>query len=168
MKDIALKLWLSQKTVRRYLHSFYNTGEVEPASQQHVPSQIIGSLGQLEIFRIIFDFPGIYLHEVLNKFAAKFGIRISAATLCRVLKRMGCTRQVIQHVQCNHPRDTLESRFLKLHNLNTKSVQVYCSSCKIVVLTKNTCGGPCKQSIQSFPIATIHFHHVFTTSCSCA
>lgn len=111
VKEIALNLFLSQKTVRRYLYSFYHTGDVEPASQQHGPPHLIDTLGEFEIFKMILDFPGIYLHEILDKFAVRFGIDISAATVCRVLRRMGCTRQVIRHV-AKQQSDELRARFM--------------------------------------------------------
>jgi len=47
---------------------------------------------------MIADYPGIYLHEMQAKFLSRFGVNVSAAMLCRTLRGMGCSRQVIQHI----------------------------------------------------------------------
>lgn len=111
VQDIALKLCISQKTVRRYLRKFSLTGDVEPVCQQHGPPKLLGSYEELIILRMILDFPGIYLHEIQQKFLEKFGVSISAATFCRTLKRMGCTRQVIRHVATQQSEE-LRARFM--------------------------------------------------------
>ena len=68
VESIALKFCVSERSVRRYLQKFYQTGNVEPVSQKHRPPQLLGSFEQLTIFRMIMDFPGIYLHEMQEKF----------------------------------------------------------------------------------------------------
>ena len=111
VKDIALKLCICQKSVKRYLTLFTLTGDVEPATQQHGPPTLLGDFEELVLFRMISDFSGIYLHEIQAKFADRFGTDVSAATLCRTLKRMGCTRQVIQHIALQQS-DELRARFM--------------------------------------------------------
>lgn len=53
---------------------------------------------QLLLLRLILEYPGIYLHEIQAKLVIYLGVNISRATICRTLKFMGCTRQVIQHI----------------------------------------------------------------------
>ena len=56
------------------------------------------SFEQVTLLRLIMDTPGIYLHELQAKLLAKFGVTVATSTICRTLKFMGCTRQVIQHI----------------------------------------------------------------------
>ena len=50
------------------------------------------------VLRIILSKPGIYLAEVQSELLAMFGTTISISTICRTLRYMGCTRQVIQQI----------------------------------------------------------------------
>ena len=111
VQDIASKLCICQKTVKRYLSSFTLTGDVEPAAQRHGATTLLGNFEELVLFRLITDFPGIYLHELQAKFVDRFGVDVSAATICRTLKKMGCTRQVIQHIALQQS-DDLRARFM--------------------------------------------------------
>ena len=47
---------------------------------------------------LILDRPGIYLHEVQSEWVARFGVDVSVPTLCKTLRHMGSTRQVMQHI----------------------------------------------------------------------
>ena len=53
----------------------------------------------------------IYLHEIQTKLEILFGARISTATICRALRSMGCTRQVMRRVAIQRS-DTLRARFM--------------------------------------------------------
>ena len=43
-------------------------------------------------------YPGKYLHEIQTNLTATLGVVVSPATICYMLKFMGCTRQVLQHI----------------------------------------------------------------------
>ena len=109
--DISQQLCISERTVRRYIDMFEQTGEVEPKKQHHGPPKLLGDFEQLVLLRIIFENTGMYLHEIQAKLLAAFGVTVSVPTICRTLKFMGCTRQVIQHiaVQCS---DDLRAKFM--------------------------------------------------------
>ena len=68
---------------------FKQTGDIKPKSHRHGPPKLMGDHEQLL---------GIYLHEIQAKLTATLGVTISPATICRTLKFMGCTRQVLQHI----------------------------------------------------------------------
>ena len=42
--------------------------------------------------------PGIYMHEIQSRLFTIFGVTVGTSTLCKTLKCMGCSRQVIQHI----------------------------------------------------------------------
>ena len=66
---------------------------------------------QLVLLRIIFENTGIYLHEIQAKLLEVFGITVSVATICRTLKFMDCTHQVIQHIAVQRS-DDLRAKFM--------------------------------------------------------
>ena len=96
--DISQLLCVSERTVRRFVKLFQQTGDIKPKSHRHGPPKLMGDHEQLLILRLILAHPGIYLHEIQAQLTAMLGITISASTICRTLKFMGCTRQVIQHI----------------------------------------------------------------------
>ena len=77
---------------------FEETGDVKPATYHHGPSLLLGDFEQLTLLRLILEHPGIYLHELQERLQSMFSMRVSVSTLCRTLKFMGCSRQVIRHV----------------------------------------------------------------------
>ena len=72
---------------------FEQTGDVQPRQQSHGSQRLLGEFEQL---RMISENVGIYMQEVQDKLEAMFGVTVSLSTLCRTLKYMGCTRQVVQ------------------------------------------------------------------------
>ena len=96
--DIGSLLGLSERTVRRYLHQFYQTGDVEPREHKNGPNKCLSEHEQLLILKTIIRNPGIYLHEIQSIIEEAVGVTVHVATICRTLKFMGCSRQVIRHV----------------------------------------------------------------------
>ena len=93
----TLHIWKDSTKVHRYV--FEQTSEVEPRKQHHGPPKLLGDFEQLVLLRIICENTGMYLHEIQAKLLAAFGVTVSVPTICRTLKLMGCTRQVI--LLCN-------------------------------------------------------------------
>ena len=89
---------VSNKSVRRYIDRFSQTGEVKPTEYQHGPSRLLGNDQQLVLLRIILQNPGLYLHEIQSELFAVYGQTVSIATICQTLHYMGCTRQALQHI----------------------------------------------------------------------
>ena len=79
---------------------FHQTGDVKPLSRRNGAQRLLGDLEQLRLLQIVLRNPGIYLHEVQLQLQEAYGVKIHVSTiiLCRTLKFMGCTRQVIRHV----------------------------------------------------------------------
>ena len=97
-RKIASQLCLSQRSVYRYIDLFELTGDVKPKSYRHGPKKLLGDLEQLFLLRVILNNPGVYLYEIQQKILARFGAVVNFSTICRTLKYMGCTRQVIQRI----------------------------------------------------------------------
>jgi transposase len=97
--------------VRRYIKLFEQTGEVQSVQVSHGPKPLLGEFEQLALLELILRHPGIYLKEIQNKLESTFGVTISVATICRTLKRMGCTRQAMHHVAMQRS-DMLRAKFM--------------------------------------------------------
>ena len=96
--DIAQLLCISERTVRRYLTLFYQTGDVEPRPHTNGPKKLLGNFDQLILLQLILAYLGIYLHELQSELHKMFGVTVSSCTICKTLKFMGCTRQCMHHI----------------------------------------------------------------------
>ena len=97
--DDASKLFnVSPRTVTRYVNLFQHTGDVVPVQRRYGPYPLMGSYEQIVLLRMILEHPGIYLSEIQVKLFERFGVDVSAPTICRTLKAMGCSRQRIQYI----------------------------------------------------------------------
>ena len=102
--EISQLLAISPSSVYRYITLFEQTGDVKPRSYCHGPPKLLGDVEQLFLLRVITSHPGIYHSEIRAKLVTKFGVTMDISTIiCRTLKYMGCTRQVIQRIllQCS-------------------------------------------------------------------
>ena len=106
--QISHLLGLSPSSVYRYLTLFRQTGDVKPKSYRHGPPMLLGDMEQLFLLRVILSCPGIYLGEILF---AKFGVSVDVTTICRTLKYMGCTRQVIQRISLQRSEE-MRAKFM--------------------------------------------------------
>ena len=109
--EVAHLFSLSERTVRRYLDLFHHTGDILPIDSVHGPRRLLGDHEQLILLHLIISRPGIYLHELQAEIWSKFGVMVSASTICRTLKFMGCTRQSMHHVAIQRS-DMLRAKFM--------------------------------------------------------
>ena len=98
MTEISQYLAISPSSVYRYITLFEQTGDVKPKSYRHGPPKLLGDMEQLFLLRMILTYPCIFLSEMRAKLISKFGVSMDIATICRTLKFMGCTRQVIRRI----------------------------------------------------------------------
>ena len=108
--QIAEIFGVCERTVKRYVLMFEQTGEVESVQASH-GSPLLDKFEQLKLLQLILDYPGIYLKEIQKKLEGFFGVSISLSTICRALKRMGCTRQVMYRIALQRS-DTLRAQFI--------------------------------------------------------
>lgn len=110
-KEIAELFQVCERSIRRYVALFNRTGEVEAKKQRHGPESLLGEYERLVILRIILDNPGIYLNEIRDKLFDKFGVPLALSTICKTLKSMGCSRQVMCRV-ARQRSDDLRARYM--------------------------------------------------------
>jgi len=104
--SIAVLFSVSDRTVRRLISLFNQTGDVKPQSRRNGPDYVMQDFEQLSLVQLILEHPGIYLHEIQEKLL-QMGIDVSLSNICRTFKRMGVTRQAMHHIalqQCDHKR----------------------------------------------------------------
>ena len=75
-QEVSNILCLSKCTVQRYLTLFHQTGDVQPATHRNGAQKLLGNLEQLRLLQLI----------------------LQNMSICRTLKFMGYTRQVICHI----------------------------------------------------------------------
>ena len=102
--EVGELLCLSERTVRRYLTLFQQTGDVKPVSRRNRAQRL------LELLQIVLWNPGIYLHEVQRQPQEVYRV----STICRTIKFRGCTRQVIRHVALQRSEVSLWPRYMIL------------------------------------------------------
>ena len=107
VSNISELLCVSIRSIYRYIERFNQTGEIKAVTYHHCPKKLLGELKQVILLRLITSTPGIYLSEIESKLFSMFGMHVSLSTICRTLKFMGCTRQVIQRIslqRCDEQR----------------------------------------------------------------
>ena len=122
--ELAGMFSLSERSVRRYIELFHQTGDIEPKDGGHGPLKLLGEYEQLVLLHMILDRPGIYLSELQMKLYEKFGVYVSVPTICRTLKFMGCTRQSMHHVAIQRS-DILRARFMAVVSVYDPSMFVW-------------------------------------------
>ena len=110
--EIASLVCVSERTVWRYIALFRQTGDVEPQQREYGPQKMLGDLEQLILLHLILENHGIYLYEIQTKLESLFGGRVSTATICKTLRSMGCSRQVMRRRVAIQRSDTLRARFM--------------------------------------------------------
>ena len=108
---ISRLLCLSERTVQRYLALFHRTGDVKPRERKNGPPKLLGEVEQVILLRLIIQNPGIYLREIQVRLHLAYGMQVSAATICRTLKFMGCTRQRMRHVALQQS-ESMRAKFM--------------------------------------------------------
>ena len=107
---ISKRMYISKSTVRRIVHTFQSTGDIEPREQRHGPNRMLSDFELITILQMLLEEPGIYLREVQARLQ-EIGSQISLPTLCRTAKRLGLTRQVMRRVMVQRT-DVQRARFL--------------------------------------------------------
>ena len=96
--EIADLLFMSQRSVLRYVELYHSTGDVEPVKQRHGPEQLLSDSEERIILQFMIDRPGIYLAELQQQLFNVVGKWVHLSTICRTVHRLGFTRKRLQHI----------------------------------------------------------------------
>ena len=108
MSDI---LFMSERSVRRYVELYQHTGDVEPSKQKHGPDKVLNEIEMLIVIELLSNQPSIYLDEVQEELYNRIGTRVHNSTICRTMQHLGFSRKRLQRValQCS---DELRGQFM--------------------------------------------------------
>ena len=109
--DVGQLLFISERSVRRYVHLFYTKGDLEPTKQKHGPQLLLSDFEQTLLIQYIVDKPSIYLSELQAKLCDVTGTIVHESTICRTIHRLGFTRKKIEHIAFQRS-DDLRAQFM--------------------------------------------------------
>ncbi len=98
IEEIEKLLFVSSRSVRRYIALFDETGEVSPVSQQHGPPRTLDALEEMTLVQSLLNKPDMYLQELKQELIQVTGTNVSLSTVCRTLKRLGFSRKKLRHI----------------------------------------------------------------------
>ena len=91
-------LFMSERSVQRYLAIFRTTGSVDPKKPKPGPGELLTELEQFSILRYLIHSPKLQLQEVQEKLFQETGMWVSTSTICRTIKKRGFTRKKVQYI----------------------------------------------------------------------
>lgn len=109
--EVGQLLFISEKSVRRYMELFFTTGNVTPTRQRHGPQLLLSDFEQTLLLQLIIDNPSIYLAEIQARLDDITGTYVHVSTICRTLHHLGITRKKIEHTAFQRSED-LRARFM--------------------------------------------------------
>ena len=83
--EIADVLFISQRSVQRYVDLYQSTGDVEPNKDRHGPQQMLSDFEQIVVLQSMIDRPGIYLSELQQQLKDTTGTWVHICTICRTV-----------------------------------------------------------------------------------
>ena len=96
--EIADILFISTRSVSRYVEIYQSTGDVDPTEQRHGPVQLLSDFEQTVVMQLIIARPGIFLAELQQQLNDQTGKWVDLSTICRTVHRLGFTRKRMQHI----------------------------------------------------------------------
>ena len=97
-EDVAKLMYVSERTVYRYVDRYRATGEVRPSLKRNGPVKLLSEHEELLLTQLILAYPGIYLRELQQHLYNATGRWVAASTVCRTVHHLGMTRQRIKHL----------------------------------------------------------------------
>ena len=97
-KQVGELLYMSERSVRRYVELFYSTGDVKPCQHKQGPSQLLNELEQLTVLQSLINKPTIHLEELQNDLYLTCGTWVHLSTICRTVHRLGFTRKRVTNI----------------------------------------------------------------------
>ena len=81
--EIASTLFMSEKSVHRYISLFQTTGYVDPKKHASGPERILTDFEQCTVLQTLIHRPTSYIYEVQRDLFEVTGVWVSESTICR-------------------------------------------------------------------------------------
>ena len=62
--EVSDTLFMSERSVRRYVELYQCTGDVEPSKHKHGPDKVLNEVEMLIVIELLSNQPSIYLDEI--------------------------------------------------------------------------------------------------------
>ena len=101
--EVADLLFMSKKSVDRYISLYQSTGSVEPKKQHHGPQHVLSEFEQISLLQSLDNKPTMYLEELQSELYELTGTWVHQSTICRTVHHLGLTRKKVQRIalQCS-------------------------------------------------------------------
>ena len=103
-EDIQELLYVSTRSVRRFIALFDESDDVGPAIQQHSPCRTFHAFEEISLIQSLLSKPDMYLEELRQELIQIAGTDVSLSTICRTLKWLGFSRKKLRHIPCREVR----------------------------------------------------------------
>ena len=110
-REISDVLFMSERSVRRYVDKYMASGRIEAAEQRHGLAVLLNDFEQLTVLQSLINKPTIYLDELQRELHDSTGTLVSLATICRTVHRLGFTRKKVQQIAVQRS-DELRPEFM--------------------------------------------------------
>ena len=91
--ELPRLLYMSERSVQRYMERFHSTGDVAPTVQKRGPKKALSEFEQFTILQTLIHKPTSYLHEVQEQLFEVTGVWVHSSTICRTIKDQGFTHK---------------------------------------------------------------------------
>ena len=109
LAEISDLLFMSERSVRRYIELYHSTGDVE-CKKQAGPTCLLNDFEQITVMQSLIAKPSIYLDEVQEHLFNATGTWVSLSTICRTVQRLGFTRKSLLKLPCNKVMNYAQGR----------------------------------------------------------
>ena len=96
--EIAEVLFMSKRSIQRYLSLFHSTGSVAPRERRGGCGKILTELEQLTVIQSLIHTPSLFLHEIQSQLYDTTGKWIHPSTICRTIHQLNFTHKSIQTI----------------------------------------------------------------------
>lgn len=93
-REVGEKMCVDPSTVYRTAKLFEETGTVSSIQgYREGPDKKLSTHDEIVLLELVLEHPSMYLHELQNALLQSTGTNVSAATICRFLKKQGFSRK---------------------------------------------------------------------------
>ena len=79
--EVATLLFISSRTVHRYVAKLLNAGDVIPQDHRNGPARLLTDFDERTLVNLVLTNPGIYLHELQHKLMTT-ATEVDCSTIC--------------------------------------------------------------------------------------